>query len=251
MRNVIKTATFAVLVLCCGHTSIYAQTTSSKIADAINSYEQKKEAAKKKISSSISSYQQKQQAGKTSIQNAVSKYKNGLDNAKNSTSSWLSGLINSKLVPSATQIIGTWVYERPAIVFTSENALTTIGGTAVSSAVEKKLQNTLSKNGITKGNMSITFNKDNTFSVRYKNRTSGGKFSISNDIVTMTFNGQTAPCKMTPQLNNGTLVIATDATKIKNFLQGLGASSSSDISTITSMLKNFNGMRLGVRLNKK
>ncbi|MDD7160579.1 MAG: hypothetical protein PUH68_09555, partial [Bacteroidales bacterium] len=73
MRNVIKTATFAVLVLCCGHTSIYAQTTSSKIADAINSYEQKKEAAKKKISSSISSYQQKQQAGKTSIQNAVSK----------------------------------------------------------------------------------------------------------------------------------------------------------------------------------
>ncbi|MDY3673317.1 MAG: DUF4923 family protein [Prevotella sp.] len=182
MRNVIKTATFAVLVLCCGHTSIYAQTTSSKIADAINSYEQKKEAAKKKISSSISSYQQKQQAGKTSIQNAVSKYKNGLDNAKNSTSSWLSGLINSKLVPSATQIIGTWVYERPAIVFTSENALTTIGGTAVSSAVEKKLQNTLSKNGITKGNMSITFNKDNTFSVRYKNRTSGGKFG-STDFV--------------------------------------------------------------------
>lgn len=251
MRNVLKTAALAVLMSFCGNASIHAQTTGSKIVDAINGYEQKKEVAKKKISSSISSYQQKQQYGKTSVQNALTKYKKGLENAKNSASSWLSGLINSKLVPSATQIIGTWVYERPAIVFTSENALTTVGGTAASSAVEKKLQNTLSKHGISKGNMSITFNKNNTFSVKYKNRTSGGKYSISNDVVTMTFNGQSAPCKMTPQLNNGTLVIATDATKIKNFLQGLGASSSSDISTITSMLKKFNGMRLGVRLNKK
>lgn len=251
MRNAIKTAALAVLMSCYGNPPIYAQTSDNKVVDAINGYIQKKETIKKTINSSISSYQQKKQAGKANVKNAVSNYKNGLYNAKNSASSWLSGLISSKLVPSATQIIGTWVYERPAIVFTSENALMTIGGTAASSAIEKKMQATLSKQGISEGNMSVIFNKDYTFLVKYKNHTTGGKFTISKDVVTMTFNGQTEPCKVTPQLNNGTLVIATDATKIKNFLQGLGTSSSSDIATITSMLKNFNGMRLGVRLNKK
>lgn len=234
---IFKTAAVAVMMLCSPDVSIYAQTAGQKVVDAINSYEAKKEAAKKKISSSISDYQNKQQAGKTNIQNAAS--------------SWLSGLVSSKLVPSKTQIVGTWVYERPAIVFTSEDALTSLGGSAATSALEKKFQSTLDKYGISKGNMAITFNQDNTFKVTYKKRTSTGKYSVSNNVVSMTFEGQTSPCKMTPQLNNGTLIIATDATKMKNFLQGLGTSSSADIATITSLLKKFNGMKLGVRLNKK
>ncbi|MGM9714423.1 MAG: lipocalin-like domain-containing protein [Prevotella sp.] len=251
MRMILKTAAVAVMMLCSPCASIYAQTAGQKVVDAINSYEAKKEAAKKKISSSISDYQEKQQAGKTNIQNAVSNYKNGLGGVKSAASSWLSGLVSSKLVPSKTQIVGTWVYERPAIVFTSEDALTSLGGTAATSALEKKFQSTLDKYGISKGNMAITFNKDNTFKVTYKKRTSTGKYTVSNNVVSMTFEGQASPCKMTPQLNNGTLIIATDATKMKNFLQGLGTSSSADIATITSLLKKFNGMKLGVRLNKK
>lgn len=160
-------------------------------------------------------------------------------------------VISSKLVPTDKQIVGTWVYDSPAIAFTSSNALTQLGGTAASKQIETKLQEHLTKYGIKKGQMSMTFNTDKTFSVTYKKKTYKGTYAIKDKAVQLTFNGRQQPCKMTPQLEDGTLVIAADATKLKTFLQGINVPGTGALSVATSLLKKFNTMQIGMRLIKK
>lgn len=164
----------------------------------------------------------------------------------------LGGIFSSKLIPSEQQVLGTWVYQSPAVIFDSENVLTNLGGTAASSAIETKLQSYLQKYGITPGSTTITFNKDKSFVFATKNKNIKGTYKVVNNNIQLTFEGMEQQSRLTPQLNNGTLVIAGDATKIKDFLQGIAASSSrTELNSISSLLSQFNGMQLGIRLQKK
>ena len=89
--------------------------------------------------------------------------------------SGLTSIFSNNKVATADKLVGTWVYEEPAIVFESSNLLQKAGGTIVSSRIEKKLQTVLAKYGIKKGNMKMTFTKNGTLrrllaSVRYTAR---------------------------------------------------------------------------------
>ena len=151
-------------------------------------------------------------------------------------------IITSQLVPSSKQIIGTWAYQEPAVMFTSDNALKKVAGSVASSTVEKKLQTYLNKVGIKKGNLTITFKEDETFSINKGTKTiRTGTYSMNGNDVTLTFKGKTKPCKLTPQLDNGTLVVVMDATALKNFMSGI-ASYVSSLSTVTSLLNAYDGM---------
>ncbi len=165
--------------------------------------------------------------------------------------STIGGLITSKLVPTSKQIVGTWAYQEPAVMFTSSNALKSTASSLISKQIEKKLQTYLTKVGISKNNMSITFCDDNTFYVSKSNKKVGtGTYTLANNEVTLTFKGRKNPCKLTPQLDNGTLVVVMDATKIKTFFEGIG-SNVSQLGTVTSLMKSMDGMKVGIRLSKK
>lgn len=169
----------------------------------------------------------------------------------NSTLSSLANIISSKLVPTTSQIVGTWQYQKPAVMFTSSNSLKSAAGSLASSSIENKLQTKyLSKVGITKGKMSMTFNEDKSFTVNRSGKTvASGTYTINGSDVTLTFKGKSKPCKLTPQLDNGTLVLVADATKLKTFLENTGSKISS-LSTITSLSKSMTGMKLGIRMAK-
>lgn len=168
----------------------------------------------------------------------------------NSTLSAITGIISSKLIPTSQQIIGTWTYQEPAVMFTSDNALKNAASSVASKSIETKLQSYLTKVGITKGNMAIKFDTDKTFKVLRKGKTiRTGTYSMNDSEVTLTFKGKKTPCKVTPQLDNGTLVIVMDATKLKTFMQNIG-SNVSQLSTIVSLMKSMDGMKVGVRLSK-
>ena len=130
----------------------------------------------------------------------------------NSTLNALTGIISSKLIPKSSQIIGTWTYQEPAVMFTSENALKNAASTVASRSIESKLQSYLSKVGITKGNMSVTFNEDKTFVINRKSKNvASGTYTVDDEgDITLTFKGRKNPSKLTPQLDNGSLIIVTD-----------------------------------------
>lgn len=166
------------------------------------------------------------------------------------TASSIVGVISSKLIPTEQQIIGTWAYQEPAVMFTSNNALKSAASSVASATIEKKLQTYFSKVGIKKGNLTITFNKDKTFAIKKGTKSvRTGTYTISGNDVALTFKGKTKPCKITPQLDNGTLVMVMDATTLKNFLSNISSYVSS-LSTITSLLNAYDGMKVGIRLSK-
>ena len=135
-------------------------------------------------------------------------------------------------------------------MLTSDNALKNAASAVAMKSVESKLQSYLTKVGITKGNMSITFNSDKTFTINRKGKTiRRGTYTMNDSEVVMTFKGKKNPCRVTPQLDNGSLVIVMDATKLKTFMQNIG-SSVSQLSTIVSLMKTMDGMKLGVRMAK-
>ena len=169
----------------------------------------------------------------------------------NSTLSTLTGVISSKLIPTEKQIIGTWAYQEPAVMFTSDNALKSTAGSVASASIEKKLQTYFSKVGIKKGNLTITFDEQKNFSIKKGTKSvKTGTYAIDGSTVTLTFKGKTNPCKITPQLDNGSLVMVMDATSLKNFMSGI-ASYVSSLSTVTSVLNAYDGMKVGIRLSKQ
>lgn len=182
--------------------------------------------------------------------NVASKVQSSSNGSSNVLSA-LGNIITSKLIPTSSQIVGTWAYQEPAVMFTSSNALKNTASSVVTKQIENKLQTYLNKAGIKKGNMSITFESDKTFYVsKGGKKVATGTYTMSNSEVSLTFKGRKTPCKMTPQLDNGTLVVVTDLTKLKTFLEGIG-SNVSQLSALTSLMKSMDGMKVGIRLSKQ
>ena len=185
------------------------------------------------------------------LKNAASKVQSAASNSNNSTLSAISSIISSKLIPNSSQIVGTWAYKEPAVMFTSSNALKSAASSVVSKNIETKLQGYLSKVGISDGKTTITFADDKSFYVsRSGKKVATGTYSLTDSDVTLTFKGRRTPCKVTPQLDNGTLVIVMDVTKLKTFFEGIG-SNVSQLATVTSLLKTMDGMKVGIRMTKK
>lgn len=184
------------------------------------------------------------------LSNVASKVQSS-SNGSNSVLSSLGNIITSKLIPTSSQIVGTWAYQEPAVMFTSSNALKSATSSIVTKQIEKKLQNYLTKTGIKKGNMDITFESDKSFYVsKGGKKVATGTYTMSNSEVVLTFKGRKNPCKLTPQLDNGTLVVVMDLTKLKTFFEGIG-SNVSQLSAITSLMKSMDGMKVGIRMAKK
>lgn len=169
----------------------------------------------------------------------------------NSTAESLVGVISSKLIPNSQQIVGTWVYQEPAIMLTSSNSLKQYASSVATKSLEQKMQSYLTKVGFTKGKSSITFNADKTFAINYGTKAvKKGTYTLNNNEVILTFTGKKTPSKMTPQLDNGSLIVVMDATKFKTFMENIGAQVS-QLSTVSSALKQMDGMKIGVRGTKQ
>ena len=169
----------------------------------------------------------------------------------NSTAESLVGVISSKLIPNSQQIVGTWVYQEPAIMLTSSNSLKQYASSVATKSLEQKMQSYLTKVGFTKGKSSITFNADKTFAIKYGTKAvKKGTYTLNNNEVVLTFTGKKTPSKLTPQLDSGSLIVVTDATKFKTFMENIGAQVS-QLSTVSSALKQMDGMKIGVRGTKQ
>ena len=171
-----------------------------------------------------------------------------------STSDIISGItsiFSSNKQASEDNIVGTWTYDSPAIVFESDNLLSTAAAKYAANKLETKLQTTLSKYGISKGNFTITFKSDGTFSETLKKKTYKGKWAVKDQKLvltyTSTYTGKSKSMNITTQKEGNNLLFVTDATKLLTLVQSMGAqnATNSSLSSILSLSKNIKGMKLG------
>lgn len=163
----------------------------------------------------------------------------------------LSTIFNSSNVATKDQIIGTWKYTEPAVVFDSSNALKNIGGKVASAAIEKQLQSKLSKVGIKKGTMTMTFDKDGNFIQKVGNKSVKGTYEISGKNVTLKYAGQVKQLVGTTQVVDGDLLMVMDASKLLTFMKTAGSlTGNSTLKTLGSLAGSMDGMKCGLRLEK-
>lgn len=173
------------------------------------------------------------------------------DNTTSNILSGLSTIFSSSKVATAEQLVGTWTYQEPAVVFESSNILKQAGGKLVSQKIEKKLQTTLAKYGIKKGKMTMTFDKNGNFTQTISKKAVKGTYTVDGKSVNLTYTGGVKQILGTTQVDGSSLLIVMDASKLLKFA---GAASSltnnSLLKTAGSLLISMDGMQCGVRLTK-
>lgn len=195
--------------------------------------------------------------GAAILNNAVN---GGTTSNSSSTTSTVDGLSNilgtllgSSASLSQSSIVGTWNYTGSDCVFESENLLAKAGGAIAANKVETELNSQLSKVGIKQGACSFTFNKDNTYSAKLGSRTIQGQYTLDtkNKTIKMTYLGGLA--NMTPHvaMTGGKLSLLIESDKLLTLVKGVSAlSKSSSASAVSSILSNYKGMYVGMKLSK-
>lgn len=182
----------------------------------------------------------------------------GTSSASTSSSSSTGGLLSAltsvfdiSKIANKNNIVGTWTYTEPAVVFSSDNTLKNIGGKVASQAIESKLQSQFEKFGIKKGTMQMTFDKDGNFTQTVGGKTLNGTYSVSGKSVTLKYAGQVQQFVGTTQLDGSDLLIVMDASKLLKYAKVLGSlTGNSLLSSAGSLLGSMSGMEVGLKLNK-
>ncbi|MDY5329075.1 MAG: DUF4923 family protein, partial [Bacteroidaceae bacterium] len=171
----------------------------------------------------------------------------------NGGSSLLGSVLGNLLgtTTSESSLVGTWTYAAPKVVFESENILAKLGGAAVSSKVESTLSTYLQKIGLKAGKSQLTLKEDNTCTFNYHGKTVSGTYTYDSSSTKMTIQGALGVSSMTctVTVSGNELYMLFDADKLLSVMTGLGSTVSST-STISSLLKNYNGLKLGWTMKK-
>ena len=165
--------------------------------------------------------------------------------------STLTSVFSSDKQASKNNIIGTWSYTEPAIVFTSDNFLAKAASKVAANKLENKLQQYLTRYGIKPGTFSMTFKEDGTYTRTLNGRTAQGTWTIQDSKLMLTIAG-IKTIAITTQIDGQDMQFVTDATKLLNLFKSFGAkSTNANIQTITSLMKSINGMQAGITLHKQ
>ena len=165
--------------------------------------------------------------------------------------STLTSVFSSDKQASKNNIIGTWSYTEPAIVFTSDNILAKAASKVAANKLENKLQQYLTRYGIKPGTFSMTFKEDGTYTRTLNGRTAQGTWTVQDPKLMLTIAG-IKTIAITTQIDGQDMQFVTDATKLLNLFKSFGAkSTNANIQTITSLMKSINGMQAGITLHKQ
>jgi hypothetical protein len=170
-----------------------------------------------------------------------------------SLTSAVTNLIGTSTV-SESSIEGTWKYSQPAVAFESEDVITSVGGAVLAPKVEKKMLSAMTKVGFKAGKSTITFNSDNTFTCSYGSTTGSGTYSISGSTITLTSTLTGVSVSGNVKLSGSELQITFTASKLLAFMNTLASKASttttSQIATVTSLVKNVKGIQIGMKFTK-
>ena len=163
-------------------------------------------------------------------------------------------------------IIGTWNYSQPGVkLSSSENALSDITGSALTTTVQQKIAPYYEKVGIKPGICKFVINEDGTFSSTFGQRTFSGTYTFDPKTNALSLKyGGTKPSTIAETeaslfnlgaipayayLNGEKLQIVFPMDKLLNVVTSLGSSVES-LSLITELLKSYDSIKIGFEFSK-
>ncbi len=173
---------------------------------------------------------------------------------QNTLGNLLSTFLGTTAVSEST-LYGTWTYQGVDVAFESDNLLSKAGGAVAAGTIENKIDEQLSKYGIKKGSSKFTFNQDKTFSATLSGKTINGTYTYDsssrkiNLVAALGLFNQTATVGTTA--NGISLLFEADKMlKLVGTASSLLGNSNTTLSTLSSLVNNYNGMQIGLGLAK-
>ena len=154
---------------------------------------------------------------------------------------------------TAASLVGTWDYVGPDCQLKGDDVLTNIGGEAAGEEVEEKVEAIYNKAGL--NTIQFTFNEDNTFTTTVKGKTFNGTYTFSEEdaVINLKYGKslKSTGVTATARLNGTTLELLFKADKLLDLIGKLtSATSNSTLKTIGTLAGQYDGMKLGLELQK-
>ena len=172
-------------------------------------------------------------------------------------SSIINGILN-KVIGSATfsqadLCAHTWKYSKPGCAFTSENLLAKAGGEIAASKIEEDLSKYYSKFGFSNSNTYFTFKTDGTFAAKIDGKSWNGTYTFDEKTHAIQLKGLllSASGFATRTANGISLLFEQKKllTLVKT-LSKLNLTGSTTMSAVSSIVDNYDGVRIGFEMTK-
>jgi hypothetical protein len=198
----------------------------------------------------------------------VVKNQTSSDGAGGAVVNILGSLLGKSTTLTVDDIAGTWLYQGSACVLESEQALSNLGGTLVTSQIEKKFDGYLTKIGVVPGVSSFTFAKDGSCAIKVGNYNIAGTFTLLPDekMIDFTFLYGQVNVKTYIAYEITDLNVVFNADKLLSLIKGVTAALSKDApaqqvqqlasvsqtaGAVGTLLNSYDGMMLGVKLQRE
>ena len=165
----------------------------------------------------------------------------------------LNNVIGSATFSQADLCAHTWKYSKPGCAFTSENLLAKAGGEIAASKIEEDLSKYYSKFGFSKSNTYFTFKTDGTFAAKIDGKSWNGTYTFDEKTHDIQLKGLllSASGFATRTANGISLLFEQKKllTLVKT-LSKLNLTGSTTMSAVSSIVDNYDGVRIGFEMTK-
>ncbi|MBR3884285.1 MAG: DUF4923 family protein [Bacteroidaceae bacterium] len=263
-----KILTFAVVAMFVATSELSAQTGFSNMFSKLFS------GNSTKTEQTTTATEEKTTATETpDLQSGITNLIGKVTGASNGTSSTITNVLTSLLGNSMTLsdklLKGEWTYAGTSCVLESDQALSNIGGTVVTSKIEEKLDTYLSRVGVKEGTCTFTFMDNDSCKFSVAGREIHGQYVLDaqEKKINFTFYGRLSMTayvtyeltslnivfnadKMLALLQKVLNVVSSNSGQLASLGTGNAATTTAALGTISSLLNNYNGMMLGMKLKK-
>ena len=177
----------------------------------------------------------------------------GSSTAGNVAADIIGNLLGTSKV-SDKSLVGTWTSSQPCVAFESENVLTSLGSSVVSSKVESTMKNGLTKVGFTSGKVVMTLKEDKTGVIKYNGKAVDVNWAVNDTNLKLTFPLLNQGVTMNAKLSGSELQLAMKSDKLLALLNAITQTAgkvNSQLGTLNTLTKNVKGMYMGLKFTKK
>ena len=165
----------------------------------------------------------------------------------------LNNVIGSATFSQADLCAHTWKYSKPGCAFTSENLLVKAGGEIAASKIEEDLSKYYSKFGFSKSNTYFTFKTDGTFAAKIDGKSWNGTYTFDEKTHAIQLKGLLLSASGFATRTTNGISLLFEQKKLLTLIKTrskLNLTGSTTMSAVSSIVDNYDGVRIGFEMTK-
>ena len=149
-------------------------------------------------------------------------------------------------------LVGSWVYEEPAIQFESQNLLDKAGGVVASQSVADNITPYFEMLGLKTGGIALDLREDNTCTITLGGQTIDGTYEFDDETKKLSLKAGFIPLPVAYlSIVNNQMAMTYDSSMLLNLIKVIGSTSNqSTFSSVASLADSYDGMKTGCTFKK-